>query len=215
MFLGHFGVALAAKKLAPKTSLAVLVAAGEALDLIWPVLLLTGTEHVRIAPGITAVTPFDFYDYPYSHSLAMAVLWGVLAAALYYAVTRKKRGTQMIALLVPSHWVLDWLVHRPDMPLWPGSATYGLGLWNFWPATLLLEFGFLGGGLWVYLQATRAESAKGRYLILGWAAFLALMWASSFGGLPPSVPVVAWMTLSLWLVVAWAGWADAHRKPNL
>lgn len=213
MFLGHFGVALAAKKAAPKTSLAVLVAAGECLDLLWPVLLLTGVEHVRVVKGITAVTPFDFYDYPISHSLATALLWGALAAALYFALTRYARGAWIIAGLVPSHWVLDWLVHRPDMPLWPGnSPKFGCGVWNSWPLTLALEFLFFGVGLFLYARSTRPTNKLGRYLIWLWGAVLVGSWVSTITGEPPSESAIAWLSLSLWLLVAWAGWADANRS---
>jgi hypothetical protein len=215
MFLGHFGIALAAKKAAPKTSLAVLVAAGECLDLIWPVLLILGVEHVRVVKGITAVTPFDFYDYPISHSLLTALIWGGLAAALYFAFTRYTRGAWLIAALVPSHWVLDWLVHRPDMPLWPGhSPKFGLGIWNSWPLTLAAEFAIFGVGLFLYLSSTRSKNRLGRYLIWLWAAVLVGSWLSTITSEPPSASAIAWLTLSLWLLVAWAGWADSNRTSS-
>ena len=213
MFLGHFGVALAAKKAAPKTSLAMLVAAGECLDLLWPVLLLADVEHVRVVKGITAVTPFDFYDYPISHSLVTSLVWGALAAGLYFAFTRYARGAWTIAALVPSHWVMDWLVHRPDMPLWPGnSPKFGLGLWNSWPLTLAAEFLVFGVGLLVYGRCTRPMNRLGRYLIWLWATVLVGSWVSTIAGEPPSSSAIAWLSLSIWLLVAWAGWADANRS---
>ena len=216
MFLGHFGVALAAKKVAPKTSLGVLVAAGECLDLMWPVLLLSNVEHVRVVKGITAVTPFDFYDYPISHSLLTSLIWGALAAAVYFLITRYARGAWMIAALVPSHWVLDWMAHRPDMPLWPGnSPKFGLGIWNSWPLTLAVEFLIFGVGLFLYVRGTRPKNRLGQYLIWLWAAVLAGSWVSTITGEPPSASAIAWLSLSIWLLVAWAGWADANRTPVL
>ncbi len=179
---------------------------------MWPVFLLTGIEHVRVVKGITAVTPFDFYDYPISHSLVTALVWGALAAALYFAFTRYARGAWIIAALVPSHWVLDWLVHRPDMPLWPGnSPKFGLGIWNSWPLTLFVEFFVFGAGLFLYAGNTRPRNSLGRYLIWLWAAVLVGSWLSTITGEPPHPTSIAWLSLSIWLLVAWAGWADANR----
>ena len=127
MFIGHFGGALAAKKAAPRTSLGTLILAAQFIDLLWPIFLLLGLEHVRIAPGITKVSPFDFYDYPISHSLLMVVVWSVVLGGLYYAFRQYPRGAWIIALAVLSHWVLDFIVHWPDLPLWPGGPRAGLG----------------------------------------------------------------------------------------
>ena len=140
MFIGHIGAAFAAKRFAPKTSLGTLVFATGFLDLIWPIFLLLGLEHVRIAPGITRVTPFDFYDYPISHSLLAVVGWSLAVGLAYFALHRYRAGAWMVGLGVLSHWFLDWIVHRPDLPLWPGgTGHYGLGLWNSVPATLPLR----------------------------------------------------------------------------
>jgi hypothetical protein len=117
MFLGHFGVALAAKRVAPGTSLGTLILAAQLLDVLWPVFLLLGWEHVRIAPGITKVQALDFYDYPLSHRLSMGVRWSLGVGLLYYAVRRYGRGAWVVGGLVASHWLLDLLVHRPDLPL--------------------------------------------------------------------------------------------------
>src|SRR6266404_408716 len=139
MFIGHFGVALTAKRIAPRTSLALLILAAEFLDLIWPVFLLLGIEHVRVVPGITKVQPFDFYDYPFSHSLTMALRWALAVGLIYFLVRRYARGAWTLAVLVVSHWVLDFIVHRPDLPLWPGGPKVGLGLWNSWAASISVE----------------------------------------------------------------------------
>jgi len=138
MFIGHVGAAFAAKRFAPKTSLGTLVFATVFLDLIWPIFLLVGLEHVRIAPGNTRVTPFDFYDYPISHSLLGAVGWSIAVVLGYLAARHYRREAWIVGLSVLSHWILDWVVHRPDLPLWPGgSGRYGLGLWNSLPITLV------------------------------------------------------------------------------
>src|SRR5437867_11080197 len=112
MFIGHNAVAFAAKRVAPKTSLGTLMAAAMLLDLLWPIFLLLGIEHVRIAPGATRFTPLDFYDYPWSHSLLMSIVWGAAAAIIYFAVTRYGRGALIIFIGVVSHWVFDFFTHR-------------------------------------------------------------------------------------------------------
>jgi hypothetical protein len=136
MFLGHFGVALAAKKAAPKASLGTLVLAAQLADLLWPVFLLLGWEKVRIAPGNTRVTPLEFTSYPYSHSLVAQLLWGLAIGIVYFAFRRDGRSALIVAFVVPSHWVLDYVAHRPDMPIVPGGPRYGLGMWNSLPLTL-------------------------------------------------------------------------------
>src|SRR5215470_3818452 len=139
MFIGHFGVAMAAKKVAPKPSLGTLVLAALLVDGIWPVFLLLGWERVAIVPGITAVTPLEFVSYPYTHSLVAGALWAALLGGGYYALRRDANGAGWIAALVLSHWMLDFASHRPDMPLWPGSPTVGLGLWYSIPLTFIAE----------------------------------------------------------------------------
>ncbi len=130
MFIGHFALGFAAKRAAPRLSLATLFAAAQFADLLWPFLLAAGVEQVRIVPGITAFTPLDFISYPYSHSLLALVIWGVLFGAICAVIVRDRRVMLVVAALVVSHWVLDWITHRPDMPLYPGSVKVGLGLWN-------------------------------------------------------------------------------------
>ncbi len=139
MFVGHLAVALAAKRVEPRAPLGTLVGAAFAFDLIWPVLLLAGIEMVRIDPGNTAFTPLAFDDYPWSHSLSMAFVWAVAVGRVAAAVLRHARAGLIIGLTVLSHWVLDFFMHRPDLPLWPGGPEVGLGLWNSIPLTLLVE----------------------------------------------------------------------------
>ena len=213
MFIGHFGVAFAAKRLAPRTSLATLILAAQFLDFLWPILLLLGFEHVRIVPGITKVQPFDFYDYPFSHSLTMALRWALAVGLIYYLLRRYIRGAWVAGVLVLSHWALDFLVHRPDLPLWPGGPKDGLGLWNSWPATISAEVLLFGAGVWLYVTATRARDWVGRYALWSLVVFLFLGWlAATFGPPPPNVHQLAIGAMGMWLVVPWAWWADAHRE---
>ena len=213
MFIGHFGVALAAKRVAPRTSLAMFIIAGEFLDLLWPIFLLLGMEHVRVAPGITKVTPLDFYDYPFSHSLTMVLSWAAAFALIYYLARRYVRGAWILALLVASHWVLDFISHRPDMPLWPGGPRFGLGLWNSWTATIAVEVLIFGAGLWFYLRSTRARDRMGIWGLWSLVVVLVFGWLAALSAPPPAdVHQLALGALSLWIAVPWAAWIDAHRE---
>lgn len=214
MFIGHFAAAMAVKPQAPRASLGWLFAATQLPDLLWPVFLLLGWEQVRIAPGDTAFTPLAFTHYPWSHSLLMDVVWGALLGALYFARSRDRRGAVVVAALVVSHWILDAIAHRPDLPLVPGDARrVGLGLWNSVPATLVVELALFGVALAMYLRATRPRDRIGR---LALAALVLILLVSYFGNVfgppPPGVTPVALAGLSMWLLVALGGWADAHRS---
>jgi hypothetical protein len=212
MFIGHFGLALAAKRIAPKQSLGLLFFSAEFLDLIWPIFLLLGLEHVRIAPGITRMQPFDFYDYPYSHSLTMTLTWSLAVALIYYLVRRYWRGTWVVAVLVASHWVLDYVTHRPDLPLSLHGVKVGLGLWNHPVLAIGIEVLVFAIGVWLYLKTTRARDRVGRY---GFWSLMILLFAGWVATLlsppPPSAHQLAVGALGIWVVVPWAWWADSHR----
>ena len=214
MFIGHFAVALGAKKAAPKASLGTLVLAAQFADLLWPILLLLGWEQVRIAPGDTAFTPFDFVSYPYSHSLLAELLWGTLLGLVYFALRRDVRAAFVVGLCVPSHWLLDFIVHRPDMPIVPGGPRYGLGLWNSVPATLAVEFALYAIGIALYLKSTRAKDRTGIYALWSLLIFLFVSYmGAAFGPPPPNVTTLALTALAIWVTVPWAAWADRHRAP--
>jgi hypothetical protein len=217
MFIGHFGLAFGAKKAAPAVSLGSLFLAGQFADLLWPTLLLLGIERVEVEPGVTAMTPLNFVSYPYSHSLLALSAWG-LAAGIVYAVVRRARGLAALTLvaLVVSHWVLDVVTHRPDMPLTlNGPARLGLGLWFSIPATLAVEFVLFGAGLAVYVRATSARDRIGSIGLWTLVAFLLIIYlAAAFGPPPPSATAVAWSAQALWLLVVWGYWVDNHRMPH-
>ena len=214
MFLGHYGLGLAAKKVAPRTSLGTLWLAALFLDLIWPIFLLAGIERVDVDPGNTRVTPLDFVSYPFSHSLLAAFGWSLLLAGIYWMARRYGSGTAIVGLLVVSHWVLDALVHRPDLPWYPGSSRMaGLGLWSSWRETLLLEGVIFVWGWAVYRRATRPRDATGTYAFRTLMFFLVLVYVGSLlGPAPPSSQLVAIMALGQWLIVLWAYWVDRHRE---
>ncbi len=213
MFIGHLAVALAAKRAAPRTSLGVLFVASQLPDVVWPVLVFTGTEQVAIEPGITAFTPLNFISYPWSHSLVMVALTGGVLGLLYGWRRRNTAGGVAIALLAVSHWVLDWISHRPDMPLVPGGALHGLGLWNSIPATLMVEGFLFLAGVALYATFTRGRDGIGRHAFWSLIAFLALIYVGDrFSPPPPSTQAIAWVgVIAAVVLYFWADWADRHR----
>ncbi|MEP6850195.1 MAG: hypothetical protein ABI999_15155 [Acidobacteriota bacterium] len=213
MFIGHFAVAFGLKRVAPRTNLGWLVAAVAFLDLLWPIFVLLGLERVEIEPGNTAFTPLNFVSYPYSHSLLMAAVWAVVFGGIYFAVSRYKIGAIAVAVGVISHWFLDWVVHRPDLPLYPGGVgVYGLRLWDSVPGTLVLEGLMFAVGLWIYLLSTRARDQQGSVVLWVFVAVLLASYAaSSFGPPPPNVSAVAAFAPFAWLFVGLTAWADKHR----
>lgn len=215
MFIGHFALAFGAKKVAPKVSLGTLFMAAQLADLVWPTLVLLGIERLVIAPGITAFTPLDFISYPYSHSLLALIGWAAALAVAYMLARRgKAREGLTLAVLVLSHWLLDFLTHRPDMPLTIGGDTrLGLGLWNSVPGTIVVEGLLFAAGVAMYFKATKAADRTGKIALFALIGFLVIVYVGNiFGPPPPSVNAVAWVAESLWLLVAWAYWIDRHRR---
>lgn len=212
MFLGHFGLAFGASRWAGGISLGVLVLASQWVDLVWPLLVLAGVERVAVQPGVTAFSPLAFTHYPWTHSLLMGVVWGVLVGGGYYLWRRRPRDALLVGALVPSHWLLDLVVHRPDLPLWPGGPTVGLGLWNSVAGTLAVEFLLLAAGVGLYLSATTARDRVGSWGTYGLVALLvAAFLGSSFAPPPGTGAAVATGALGLWLAVPLAHWVDGHR----
>jgi len=214
MFIGHFGLAFAAKRVAPSVSLGTLFLAAQLADLVWPNLVLLGLEKVEVAPGITAVTPLNFVSYPYSHSLVALVLWAALFAGIHWLIHRRGGLVPwLLGALVLSHWLLDAASHRPDMPLLIGGGPLvGLGLWNSVAATLLIETELFLAGVWLYLRATRALDRTGVFALWGLVAFLLFVsFANLISPPPPSSLAVAWAAQSIWLLVFWGYWVDRHR----
>ena len=215
MFVGHFAVAFGAKRAVPTVSLGTLFIAAQLADLVWPVLVIAGVERVSVQPGLTVVTPLDFLYYPFSHSLMAAAAWALVFAAAYMGIRRAAVKTgAVLALVVISHWVLDALTHRPDMPLTVSaeSARVGLGLWNSLAGTMIVELLLFGAGLWLYTKATKAVDRAGRVALWGLVAFLLTIYvANLFGPPPPSGMAAAWSALAMWLLVAWGYWVDRHR----
>jgi membrane-bound metal-dependent hydrolase YbcI (DUF457 family) len=217
MFIGHLAVGFASKRVTPKASLGVLMAAPMALDLLWPLFLLAGWEQVRIDPGNTAFTPLDFVSYPYTHSLAMSVVWAALFALIYWAVTRYTAGAFVIAAGVVSHWILDYVTHRPDLPLYPGGTErLGLELWNSVAGTIAIESVMFAAAVWIYVSSTRARDRIGSYGFWAFVVFMLITYfGNAFGSPPPSAALVARLGLAIWLIPLWAWWFDRHREARI
>lgn len=214
MFIGHYALAFAARPSVERPGLGSLILAASWVDLIWPIFLLLGLEEVRIAPGITARTPLDFVNYPWTHSLLMGLVWAVVLALLLSRGRWGRRDQIILGLLVLSHWGLDWISHRPDMPLWPGGPKVGLGLWYSRTGTTVVEGLLFLAGLGLYLRGTRAEGWKGHLALWSFVGFIgALYLLDSLGGPPPpSARFLAWFSLSAWLAPAWGAWIERTRR---
>lgn len=214
MFIGHYALAFGAKRYAPSASLGTLFLACQFADLLWPTLVVLGIERVEVNPGNTAVTPLNFVSYPYSHSLVMLAMWSVLFALAYRLVRGRQPGAMAaVATLVFSHFALDFITHRPDLPLTlTGARRVGLGLWNWPMATLAVEITLFAAGAAIYVIVTRARDRIGSIGLWALVALLsAIYFAAVFGPPPPNAGAVAMAGHLSWLFVAWAYWVDRHR----
>lgn len=215
MFIGHYAVALAAKRYEPKVSLPVLFGAVQLLDIVWPLLIVLGVEHAAIVPGITAASPLDLYDIPYSHSLITSLLWSALCAAPWLARRRVREGL-VVAGCVFSHFVLDVITHRPDMPLAPGSGVrFGFGLWNALVPAVVVELAMFVAAVVFYARGTRATGKAGSIGLWALAIVLVGIWLSGvFAPPPPDIGVVAWSALlGIPLIIVWSHFIDRRRPP--
>ncbi|MBD3290754.1 hypothetical protein GF337_18250 [candidate division KSB1 bacterium] len=214
MFIGHFGVGLAAKKIDPRPSLGTLFMASQFIDLLWPIFLLLGIEKVQIDPGNTAFTPLNFLYYPFSHGFVSVLIWSLLFGLVYFAIKKKLKSAVLLGGLVLSHWILDLITHRPDLPLMPGSeAKVGLGLWDSVFLTIIVEGLIFIIGSYLFIKATKADNKKGQVGLWSLLIFLVVVYAmNTFGTPPPSTEPIAYVGLSMWLLVAWGYWIDRNRS---
>ena len=218
MFVGHLALALGAKRSAPKVNLAWFVAAVTALDLVWPIFVITGVEQVSIVPGATAFTPLVFDSYPWSHSLLMAGVWGAVLGGIAKWRHLGRSAIRIIFVLVLSHWALDFVSHNPDMALWPSGSSasspkLGLGLWNSIPATYLVEGAMWLGAIIVYLSGRPLRGGKSKLAFWSFVGISTVMWAvGPYGPPPPSAQALGWFALIGWVMIPWAAAAD-KRAP--
>lgn len=167
---------------------------------------------MKIVPTAT-LTPLEFTSYPFSHSLLMVVVYGLLFGAGYYLYRKHLKSAIVVGLCVVSHWFLDLIVHRPDLPLTPGETTkVGFSLWNCPAIEITLEGLIFVLGVYLYLRTTRAKNRAGMYAFWALVAFLVIIHlANILGPPPPSVTAIAWAGQLQWLIIAWGYWVDHHR----
>ncbi len=216
MFIGHFGAGFAGKKFSKSASLGTYIMAAQWIDLIWPILVLFGIEKVEIKPGISSVTPLDFTYYPFSHSLFAVIIWAILFGTIYYYIRKNLKTSIILGLLVLSHWFLDLLVHIPDLPIFPGEdLKVGLGLWNSFAATVILELLIFGIGVYYYFKSTKSKNKTGVYSLFGLIVFLILIYATNLFSPPPdSVEAIGIVGNAQWLIILWGYWIDKNREAN-
>lgn len=211
MFIGHYALGFASKRFDKAPSLAVMFIAVQFLDLLWPIFVLLGIENLQIEVGNTLLTPLNFTFYPYSHSLLAALIWGVLFGLIYYATTKNKPGSLLLFGLVISHWVLDFVTHRPDLALSPFSDyKVGLGLWNSPVIESVLEIGLFAVGAIIYYR-----SAKPVKPILFWTLVVFLLTIhimNLFGPPPTEVKFVVWAANLMWIFVLWARLIEKRKQ---
>ncbi|NJD52858.1 MAG: hypothetical protein FIB07_08335 [Candidatus Methanoperedens sp.] len=214
MFIGHFGIGFGAKAAAPKVSLGSLFLASQFIDLLWPALLLLGVERVNIVPGIMRASPLEFVYYPISHSLLAVLFWALLVAGAYQFLRRYPRGALVLGLAVVSHWMLDAIVHRPDLALYPGSSYFvGFGLWSSLWGTLAVELLIFGVGVGLYIRTTEPVDRTGVFAFRVLVVFLLMIYLGNlFGSPPPNVTALAWIGQAQWILVLWGYWIDRHRR---
>lgn len=214
MLVGHFAVGLVAKRVEPRLSLGTLVLAAMLADFLWCFLMLAGVEHVEFKPGLGAANYFAAADFAMSHSLLTGMVWAAMFAVAFFWWRRNGRGAGVLFVAVLSHWLLDVVAHRPDMPLAPGvSKVFGLGLWASVPATLIIEGGFWLLAIILYVRTTRPRKRLGVYAFWVVIPLLTLSWYNNIAGRPPTSPRAAAIggLIFFSLVVAWAYWMNRLR----
>lgn len=217
MLIGHYGVGFAGRAILPKRarqpSLGTWFLACQWLDLVWPILMLTGIEQIQLTPSNDPFLNIRFTYYPWTHSLLAAIIWGALFAVVYRWRTGEGSSALWLAGGVVSHWILDFIVHVPDLPLYPGSGLkVGLGLWRFIIGTVAVEGTLFVFGVALYRQRMRPTDAVGRWTLWGLIGLLIAAYVASLVGPPPqSAGAIGVSGLLLWLLVPWAYWIDRHH----
>jgi hypothetical protein len=212
MFVGHYGVSYAAKSIEPRLPLWVWFIAVQWMDVVWSVLVFLGVEKLHIVPGFTEANPYELYYMPYTHGLPGSIAISLVVGVIVAMFTSGDRAMTifLVAAASFSHWLLDLIVHVPDLPLYDNTAKVGFGLWRHVALSFPLELMVLGLGAWLYARMTRFTSAKGQYWYWGFVAVLAVLQVSANFGPPPSSPEnMAMTTLFLYVTLALlAAWIE-------
>lgn len=214
MFIGHLAIGFAGKTAAPQMRIGTSIFAASLMDLLFPIFLIAGIEHVRIVPGITAVNPLSLDYYPWSHSLVSGLILAAVLGIVYYLFTKYRRGALWFGIAILSHWILDFISHIPDMPLWPGeSPKVGLGLWNSVPATIAVEFSLFALCVFLYWRATTAKSIWGHVSLWLTVALLVFLYFAGFTAPPPpSADALKVIGFTGVLFVLMGYWMDRTRR---
>lgn len=219
MFIGHFAVGMAAKKFEPKLSLGVLFIGCQLLDFIWPVVTLLGLETVTHDHSLPTFNSLNLVHVPISHSLGMSLIWSFLFGLLIKKISGSLRAAWICGIVVFSHWILDFITHIPDLPLWFGMQKVGLGLWKSKIGTFVVESILFGAGVALYLNVKGSMPSKRRVIFLSMVAFLYLFFIGHvFGPKPPETQnpyVVAGPAFAMWLIVWWGWAADRPVSPQV
>jgi hypothetical protein len=214
MFIGHYGPAFGAKAALRQIPLFVLFFAVQWLDVVWSFLIMADVEHARVVPGLMEGSALDLYDMPYTHSLPGALLLSALLGGIVALSMPTNRGAVFwtVTLCSFSHWILDLLVHRPDLVIY-GDVKAGLGLWRWLWISLPLEFVSLFAGAWLYARCVPMQSL-GRAALWIFVAFMAgIQFYASFGPDPASALDEAWTALFAYVALAvLAGIVDLVRE---
>jgi hypothetical protein len=212
MFLGHYGLGLAARPLTRDASLGTTVMLANLADEVWPILLCLGVEKVAVDAAGGPNQQFVFLSYPWSHSLLTGLAAAIVVAAIVWARKRNATTALICGALVVSHWLLDLPFHRPDLPVWPGGPLVGLNLWRSIPITILCEALLFFGGLAFYLRRTKPRDRIGTVALIAMVVVLVAMYAPNYmGGQPMKAEAVGPSALILWVFVPWSYWIDRHR----
>jgi hypothetical protein len=217
MFIGHYGVSYGAKAWKPAVPLWILFLAVQLLDVFWSIFVMIGLEKVRIVPGFTRTNPLDLYYMPYTHSLIGALGWSVLAGVAYRLWKGVKMGGLVVGAAVFSHWVLDLIVHQPDLPLLGNQFKVGFGLWNRPVIALLLEVLILNAGLILYLRSTVRTKWGGTAGFVVFSVLLVAVQLMVFFGAPPGSATAAALTalIGYTLFSAIPAWLERRRGPRV
>ncbi len=215
MFVGHYGPSFAAKALRKSIPLWILFLAVQLVDVFWAIFILFSVENVRIVPGITATNPLDLYYMPYTHSLVGTSLWAIISVIVYRVVTRFNgwSAAGIVGAAVFSHWILDLLVHRPDLPIYDDTFKVGLGLWNYPMVSFALEIALLFGGMYLYFRATEPIGRGGRYGMVIFGLIMVAVQSLVFFGPPPRSDKAAAITalVSYFVFAGVAYWLERKR----
>ncbi len=217
MFIGHYAPAFVAATSPKSPKLGALFVAAQLVDIAFFAFLILGIEHMRMLPGATRMNAMDLYFMPWTHSLAGAIAWGVLFAVAIRAMRGSWTAGAIGGAVVVSHWLIDLLVHRPDLTIAGTLPKFGLGLWNYPLIEIPLELAFAYGGLLWFVSRTRADGAAGKWspwlLAIGMAVLQAVNWLTpqpdTAGPAPAST---GWLGLFAYFILAALAWWVARTR---